>query len=106
MDAEVCDCRRSGCAAAGSPREMRGCSDTCAARIRRIQQAGLAKCLEMGRANGRPNPERDREIIRKSALWGYKTTAQVVGCSESCCKECVKRYEAYAELILAGRPEK
>lgn len=105
MDAEICDRHRSG-GAAGTPREMRGCSDTCAARIRRIRQAGLAKCLEMGRANGRPNPERDREIIRKSALWGYKATAQVVGCSDSCCKDCVKRYAEYAELILAGRPEK
>lgn len=106
MDAESCDHRGSGGAADGSPRKVRGCSDTCAARVRRIQQAGLAKCLEMGRANGRPNPERDREAIKKSALLGYRAAAQVIGCSEFYCKECVKRYAEYAALILAGRTEK
>lgn len=106
MDAEICDHRRACGAAAGTPRETRGCSDTCAARIRRIQQAGLAKCMEMGRANGRPNPERDREAIKKTALLGYRAAAQVIGCSESYCKECVKRYAEYAALILADQPEK
>ena len=85
---------------------MRGCSDACAAWVRRIQQAGFSRCLAMGREKRRPNPERDREIIRKSALWGYKTTAQMLGVAESSCKDCVKRYAQFADMILAGQSEK
>lgn len=85
---------------------MRGCSDTCAARIRRIQAAGLSKCLAMGRAKGRADPERDRVVIKKAALIGYKETARLVGCSDTTVKTTVVKYSEYAELILAGQAEK
>lgn len=71
-----------------------------------IQQAGLAKCLAMGREKGRPNPERDLAVIKKAALWGYKTAAQVLGCSGPGVEQVVKKYSEYAALILAAQPEK
>lgn len=85
---------------------MRGCGDVCAARIRLIERAGVAKCLAMARQNHRADPQRDLAIIRKAALVGYKEAARLRGCAASTALRVVKVYSEYAELILAGQPEK
>ena len=79
---------------------MRRCGDACYRRCQTVRRAGLRKCAEMGRRNGRPDPQRDIELIRKAELCGYKTTAELMGGSPSAVAKTVRVYAEYAESIL------
>lgn len=39
-------------------------------------------------------------MIRKAEIYGYKTTAELMGCSPGAVSETVKVYARYAEQIL------
>lgn len=78
----------------------------CAARCRLIQQAGLSKCLAMGRKAGMQDTEHDAELIRRAALIGYRETARLMGRSDKFIRCRVARYAEYADAILRERAEK
>lgn len=79
---------------------MRGCGDVCFARCQMIRKAGFRRCAEVGRRKGRKDPERDIEMIRKAEIYGYKTTAELMGCTQGAVASTVKVYVRYAEQIL------
>lgn len=78
---------------------MKGCGDVCFQRCQAIRKAGLRRCAEMGRRKGRTDPQRDIEMIRKAEIYGYKTTAELMGCTQGAVASTVKVYARYAELI-------
>lgn len=78
---------------------MKGCGDVCFQRCQMIRKAGFRRCAEVGRRKGRKDPERDIEMIRKAEIYGYRATAELMGCSPGAVSETVKVYARYAELI-------
>lgn len=78
---------------------MRGCGDVCFQRCQAIRKAGFRRCAEVGRRKGRKDPERDIEMIRKAEIYGYKTTAALMGCTPEAVAATVRAYAWYAELI-------